>query len=243
MTTHHTRPLAFTGPAVQASVVRHAKNYLIGPEAIVINPTPTPVPLAHTPAKAIEPLTSTVLTHTRIEHADTLLVLRPATGLDAHPTDAITRETGWQHLTDRLTDQGNPNAFPATTPLFTSPQDTAATIHLDPAHLLKETPIPTDIRPFDLKVNLWYAPAGTDCLIHNSHDFIEVHTQIQGLGRMQKFTADDPATRYEDIRMAPGYTTPDPFCSTRPDGTYHYPWHQYYADTDALWLALEFHAR
>lgn len=82
--------------------------------------------------------------------------------------------------------------------------------------------------------NLWFASHGTDCGIHNRHDFIEVHTQILGMGRMQKFAANDPATRIEDIYMAPGFTH-EPFC-----GSDHvYPWHQYYADTDCIWLAIE----
>lgn len=39
----------------------------------------------------------------------------------------------------------------------------------------------------NLEFNLWYAHAGTHCGIHNQHDFPEVHTQIYGIGRMQKF--------------------------------------------------------
>jgi hypothetical protein len=65
---------------------------------------------------------------------------------------------------------------------------------------------------------------------------------VHGLGRIQKFTAQDHGTLYEDLRMSPGYTTPDPFCDIAPDGSYRYPWHQYYADTDCVWLAVEYHA-
>jgi hypothetical protein len=42
--------------------------------------------------------------------------------------------------------------------------------------------------------------------------------------------------------MGPGYTTPDPFCGTAPDGTFDYPWHQYRAESDCVWLAIEYHA-
>jgi hypothetical protein len=88
----------------------------------------------------------------------------------------------------------------------------------------------------NFEFNLWYAPAGTHCGIHNHHDFQELHTQIYGVGRMQKFYRNDFNSLYQEIFMSPGYTH-DPFYS--PTG--EYPWHQYYADTDCIWLAIEKH--
>jgi hypothetical protein len=88
----------------------------------------------------------------------------------------------------------------------------------------------------DVGFNLWFAEAGTDCGIHNEHDFGEVHTQVFGIGRMQKFHRDDPASVYQEVFMSPGYTH-EPFYD---DGC-KYPWHQYHADTDCIWLAVEFH--
>jgi hypothetical protein len=90
-------------------------------------------------------------------------------------------------------------------------------------------------------VNLWFSLEGTDCALHNQHDFIEVHTQVHGTGRMQKFRAHEPRTLYEDILMSPGFTTPDPFCEVTGDGQFAYPWHQYYSDSDCIWLAIEYH--
>jgi len=92
-----------------------------------------------------------------------------------------------------------------------------------------------------IKVNLWFAPSQTNCFIHNKHDFIEIHSQIYGHGRMQKFKAQDYAKLYEDILMSPGYTTPLPFCRIEDNSKFVYPWHQYYADTDCVWLAIEYH--
>jgi len=86
----------------------------------------------------------------------------------------------------------------------------------------------------NLELNLWYAPSGTHCGIHNQHDFLEVHTQIYGLGRMQKFQRNDYNSLYQEVYMSPGYTH-NPFYSN----TGEYPWHQYYADTDCIWLAIE----
>ncbi|WP_030688618.1 hypothetical protein [Streptomyces sp. NRRL B-1347] len=239
-----TTELNFSGPHVQATLVTNARHYAVDGTAIVVNPQPRQVALSHSPRTAIPPLSSTILRDTRIEEADTLILLR--TDLDT-PVSAITAEPGWQLLADLLPPTTSTSAdtgtapFPRHTPLYKSPQDHAGTVRFDPAHLLKETEQPTRPQDFQVKVNLWYAPAGTDCHIHNKHDFIEVHTQVHGLGRMQKFTAQDHTRLYEDLRMSPGYTTPDPFCATRPDGSYHYPWHQYYADTDCVWLAVEYH--
>ncbi|MEW2530632.1 hypothetical protein [Streptomyces sp. NPDC047071] len=227
--------LNFSGPHVKATLITHARDYAVHGTALAVNPQPRQVTIAEHPRKGIPPLSSTILRDTRIQQADTLILLR--TDLDA-PIGAITGEPGWQHLADLLPDEA---AFPRTTPLFKSPQDDAGTARFDPAHLLGQTPAPARAQDFQIKVNLWFAPAGTDCHIHNRHDFIEVHTQVHGLGRMQKFTAPDPTRLYEDLRMSPGYTTPDPFCTIEADGSYHYPWHQYYADTDCVWLAVEYH--
>jgi hypothetical protein len=83
--------------------------------------------------------------------------------------------------------------------------------------------------------NFWFAAAGTDCGIHNEHDFLEIHTQIWGTGHMQKFHQKDATTMYQDIVMTPGFTH-QPFC----DESHVYPWHRYFADTDCVWLAVEY---
>jgi len=87
----------------------------------------------------------------------------------------------------------------------------------------------------DIEFNLWFAEAGTHCGIHNEHAFRELHTQISGIGRMQKFRKNDHDCLYQDVFMSPGYTH-EPFY----DEECAYPWHQYYADTDCIWLAAEY---
>jgi hypothetical protein len=57
------------------------------------------------------------------------------------------------------------------------------------------------------RLNLWWSPTGTDCYIHNEHPFIEIHTQIHGAGRIQKFQERNDTTLYEQISMAPGIPT------------------------------------
>ncbi|MFH1207860.1 MAG: hypothetical protein V1668_04700 [Patescibacteria group bacterium] len=86
----------------------------------------------------------------------------------------------------------------------------------------------------NIGLNLWFAKAGTNCGIHNEHGFRELHTQIFGIGRMQKFHENDFRSKYQDVYMSPGYTH-EPFYFSN----LKYPWHQYYADTDCMWLATE----
>jgi len=86
----------------------------------------------------------------------------------------------------------------------------------------------------NVELILWFAKAETDCGIHNEHNFNEVHTQIFGLGRMQKFHKNDETTLFQELYMSPGYTH-DSFC----DDEGRYPWHRYYSDTDCIWLVLE----
>jgi hypothetical protein len=94
---------------------------------------------------------------------------------------------------------------------------------------------------FQISANLWFAPAGTNCLIHREHAFIEIHSQIVGIGHMQKFHDKDRSSLYDDVTLAPGCTTERPFCNVVNDGIPIYPWHQYYAESDSIWLAIEYH--
>lgn len=95
-------------------------------------------------------------------------------------------------------------------------------------------------------MNLWFSPEHTNCAIHDHHsenkakEILEVHTQVYGVGRMQKFHDDKFSTIYEDVILGEGMTH-TPFAAVHEDGTFYYPWHQYYADTDCIWMAVEFH--
>lgn len=94
-------------------------------------------------------------------------------------------------------------------------------------------------RPYEIRVNAWFAPAGTSCGIHRLHDFLELHTQIGGLGAMQRFDASD-GEPVEQQLLGEGVTGPMPFCAAA-ESAWVYPWHQYAAITDAVWLAIEYH--
>lgn len=131
---------------------------------------------------------------------------------------------------------------------------------------------------FSINSNMWWLPSMSDAAIHHCHykNFIEVHTQLFGVGRMQKF--DDRKSRmtdcssagvypfgttnpvpssayygtpgvssnespfgqglYEEYRLAPGDTNV-PFPHVDDNMNFIYPWHQYYSDTDCLWVVWE----
>ncbi|WP_407911936.1 hypothetical protein [Kitasatospora sp. NE20-6] len=218
------------GPSLAAEEVTGAGTRRIGGRAIVVNTGARPAAVAEHPRKAIPPLGSAVLHDTAVEHTDRLLVLRTPESADAA---ALTREPGWHLLAGLLP------GFPPETPLWRGPQHDLGTVELVPEALLGG-PGGGRPRPYRLKVNLWFAPAGTDCRIHHRHAFLEVHTQVFGTGRMQKFRADDHGTLHEDVLLAPG-NTHEPFCEIGADGGFVYPWHQYRADTDCVWLAVEYH--
>ncbi|MEI7579456.1 MAG: hypothetical protein WCJ58_05475 [bacterium] len=63
------------------------------------------------------------------------------------------------------------------------------------------------IEKFDkYEFNCWYLPANTASSIHNEHLFTEVHTQIYGLGIMNKFRDNRKETLYQRVYMPIGFT-------------------------------------
>lgn len=195
-------------------------------------------------------------------------------------TDVFSQETKWAKY-------GFPAGSPAL-PLWISSQlHLAHQIQVNPWHLVGlPAPAGSKTLPYELYANLWWLPAGSDAGIHAAHgsNFLEVHTQLIGFGRMQKY-ADMAKARaaiagkrviqpeggmfspfdtgkafpemYEEFRLAPGNThLPMPLVkdydawkgesdicknASMDNPCFHYPPHQYYADTDSVWIAFEFH--
>ena len=86
----------------------------------------------------------------------------------------------------------------------------------------------------NIEYNLWYAPEKTHCSIHKEHNFYEIHTQIYGIGCMQKFYENNYNSLYQTTGMLPG-TSHKRFCNDK----FEYPWHQYLSETDCIWLVME----
>jgi hypothetical protein len=86
----------------------------------------------------------------------------------------------------------------------------------------------------DLEVNFWYCGEDFSCGIHNEHDFYEIHTQILGVGEMQKFRSEDKEDIFYKETLNPGQTH-RPFYTTEQK----YSYHQYKSVSKCVWLAIE----
>lgn len=86
------------------------------------------------------------------------------------------------------------------------------------------------------EINLFYIAANVSTGPHKTHtpNFTEVHTQILGVGKMQKMEENDYNTLYQEVILAPGITH-DPFY----DEQIVYPWHQYQSVTEAIVMPIE----
>ncbi|MDJ1185529.1 hypothetical protein [Roseofilum casamattae] len=233
MTINKVKPLNFSSAYIDARYVENVENYHIPHRTIVVNPEETDAYLKEEHVSIIPAFSSTIVRKTTIEKAKSLLLLEV---VDTHNIGKIVFEPGWDIL-------GNIIDFPKDIPLWKSPQDEAGIIAVDPYFMARQSSQPDRQEQFSLKVNLWYAPSHTDCAIHNQHDFLELHTQVWGQGRMQKFKENNFDSLYEDLVMVEGYTQIVPFCKVGENQKYTYPWHQYYSDNDCIWMAIEYHPK
>ena len=224
--------LNFSGAYIDAKYIENVENYSIQNRTIVINPQASDAHLSQAPASVIPAFSSTILNDTMIQKAESLLLLKV---VETNNIAKLIFEPNWGLLGNLI------DGFSKDVPLWRSPQDEAGIVEFDPYSMTRQWSTPQQKEKFSVKVNLWFAPSNSDCVIHNQHKFIEIHTQIFGQGRMQKFKKEVLDSLYEDMLMSPGYTTFVPFCQVQENQKYVYPWHQYYADTDSIWLAIEYH--
>ncbi|MBO1350836.1 MAG: hypothetical protein EBE86_027245 [Hormoscilla sp. GUM202] len=233
MSTNKVKVINFSGAYIDAKYVENVEKYPIERRTIVVNPEETDAYLNEANVSIIPSFSSTILEDTTIKKAKSLLLLEV---VETKNIGNIVFEPGWDLL-------GNfPDTdFPKDVQLWKSPQDEAGIIEVDPYFMARQSSTPGHKEEFSVKVNLWYAPSHTDCAIHNQHDFLEIHTQVFGQGRMQKFKVKSFESLYEDLVMTEGYTQIVPFCQVHENQQYTYPWHQYYSDTDCIWMAIEYH--
>lgn len=224
-----TRDLAFADDFIAATLVDNPRNYRVE-DGIVVNLTPEPLMTGGDVPAIVPAWKSTMLRGGVVTKGDRIAVLkvRKATNLGG----VVFR--GWDWLGNRI------SSFPRDTPLYISAQDSVGSVTTDPYVFTNERRVGQQEQQFEVKLNLWWSPGDTDCFIHNEHPFLEVHTQIHGIGRMQKFSARTQDAMYEDVIMPEGYTH-DPFCRVAGPNKWEYPYHRYYADTDSVWLAIELH--
>jgi len=83
----------------------------------------------------------------------------------------------------------------------------------------------------NIELYLFFVAAGTDVGLHKQHSLLEVHTQLLGYGKMQKFEEKNYDTLYQEEILAPG-NTHEPFYNEE----HVYPWHQYQSISDSIYL-------
>ena len=88
----------------------------------------------------------------------------------------------------------------------------------------------------NIDLNLCYISADVETGLHKEHssNFMEVHTQVLGYGKMQKFEENDVNTMYQEVILAPGFTHERFYNEEN-----IYPWHQYQSITDAIYMPIE----
>ena len=227
--------IRFSEKYLQAKWLTNVNNYYIENRTIVVNLGHEKAHISALPAKYLSPRNSTILKEVSIKDGDSLLLIEI---IDETNIGGIILDSAW-HLLGDITD------FPKDVPLWKSPQYEVGTVAFDPYFVtgISDQSEDSNIKQYEVKVNLWFSPAKTNCAIHHHHavpEFVEVHTQIYGTGKMQKFHSNNFDTLYEDIIMSPG-ATHIPFAGLGKDDQFVYPWHQYYSDTDCIWMANEFH--
>jgi hypothetical protein len=229
------KELNFSGARIGARLVSWPREYYIKGRSVVVNPNRTDIRICGPIANIIPSFSSLILENTTIESGQSIVVLELN---NTRNPGGIVLEKGWVLYATLVPPE---STFKRDTPLYRSPQDEIGMMRFDPGLLPGQEEGSLGPANYRVKVNLWFAPEKTDCAIHNQHDFIEIHTQVSGYGRMQKFTANDFSAIYQDELMSPSYTTSVPFCQVMDTKTFRYPWHQYYADTDCVWMAIEYH--
>lgn len=223
------RPLAFSDQFINAQLVEDAQEFAVA-GGVVINLSNEPLVVADSVPTVVPAWKSTILRQGVIARA------RRAAVIDVRDKMNLGGLVfgDWDWFGNRFA------KFPRTTPLYISKYDVVGEITADPYVFSNNPSEVGQVDRYSVRLNLWWAPAETDCYIHNEHPFLEIHTQIYGTGRIEMFHERNPATVFRQISLAPGYTH-DPFCLVTAQRKWVYPWHRYYSESDALWLAIELH--
>lgn len=106
---------------------------------------------------------------------------------------------------------------------------------LSPAERYKGVPLrrsPKE-RVGNVVFNLFHVEPGADVGLHREHPYDEVHTQLAGCGKMQKYRKNDFGTLYFEEILAPGMTH-----ESYRNAAGEYPWHQYQSMTESIYIYI-----
>jgi len=229
---NRTRLLAFSDRFVSAELVEEVAH--LRAEGVVINLSNDPMVVDGHVQGTVPAWKSTILRGATIIRATRVAIIRvrEETNLGA----IALGNDNWQWFGKQMAE------FPRDTPLYISRHDIVGEVSLNPYKFANTRDDVNFVDRYDIRLNLWWAPGKTDAVLHNQHPFLEIHTQIHGLGRIQIFRERDEATLYREITTAPG-DTHDPIVCVVADRQFAYPWHRGWTDTDAIWLAIELHPK
>ena len=169
---------------------------------VVTNLSNTPMLVAGDIPGVIPPWKSTILCGGTIIEADLVSIIDVPddTNLGGLPFD------GWDWFGDRMPE------FPRSTPLYISAKDIVGQVTLNPWTFSNHPEPKDETDSYDIQLNLWWAPAKTDAVIHNTHAFLEIHTQISA-SAASKSTRTRPGPS-STARSAPPRATPTiPSCA------------------------------
>ena len=227
---NRSRSLSFDGKFVRAHLVENVRDYAAN--GVVTNLSNQAMIVDGDVPGVIPPWKSTILRGGTIAQAERVSIVDvpDPTNLGGVMFD------GWDWFGNRMAE------FPRTTPLFISRHDVVGEVTLNPWRFSNHPEPLDETERYDIQLNLWWAPAGTDAGIHNTHSFLEIHTQIFGLGRIQIFKDQAGTELYREISAAPG-DTHDPIVRVTGRRSYIYPWHRGWTDEDCIWMAIELHPK
>jgi hypothetical protein len=220
--------LVFSTTRIEALLIKD-ENFAIGPPTIVYNLSNNPLAISAEHAAPILPWQSAVLSNVTI-HSETAVLIEVKEKFNL-AAECLSLWTNYHQLAPD---------YPEEKMLFISDQETVGTTTFNPKNFRQENFDQGKTNSFDIKLNLWYTPSQNDCMIHNRHSFLEVHTQVYGESYMQAFHTDAEGSLYRHQPMLPGFTH-EPWFIIAEDGSWAYPWHRYLSGTDCVWLAVEFH--
>jgi hypothetical protein len=241
------KQLCFADENIEAKWINNIENFYIPTKSIVFNLSNRNAYIEDGLEQCLLPRTSAIFSNVMLKKADSIILVRVKNTITL---EKISSSPNWRLAEDISLESKHDSSlgqlkikktiYPNTISLWYSSQAILETQQLDPLFVSNQSKMELNKSNFLVKVNLWFAPSHTDCSIHREHNFMEIHTQISGNGQIQKFLSNQIQSLYQTIMMPEGYTHQS-FFRVLDDGSFLYPWHQYYADTDCLWMAIEFH--
>lgn len=199
--------LQFCEPFFTIKTLHNEQEYRVGEKSIVINLSDSAIKVKD---KRLDYLKSTIVTRITIENLQKAIIVEEYEKNKDHDRLFEEIKKQWPMMYDMTKQERHKGIL-----LWRSPKE----------KIFGNT-----------EINLCYIAANVSTGPHKTHilNFTEVHTQLLGIGKMQKLEENDYSTLYQEVVLAPGITH-EPFYNEQAE----YPWHQYQSVTDAIYMPIE----